>query len=95
MVTFFYKVIYRGSYPREFTGIEDLPEMKISRAIGPLLNQKKYSKDAKKRLDVYNIDLQDQHLTHPVYATKVRTQAAVPLFFWDLDKKKTLCGLLY
>nr|XP_026693118.1 nebulin [Ciona intestinalis] len=66
--------IYKGEYPRDFTAIELTPEMEISNLVKTILSHSKYTKDAKKRLDVYNVDIGDQRLSHAMHATQIGSE---------------------
>jgi len=51
--------------------MERTPEMDESDLVRWLLSNKAYRKAAKKRLDVYNVDVNDQRLSHALRSAKV------------------------
>ena len=71
IIGIFYKQHIYKKYLREFTAMSTNPEMEASNLVKSILSETKYKKDAKKRLDAYNIDITDQRISHAVQASKV------------------------
>nr|CAB3264277.1 nebulin [Phallusia mammillata] len=65
---------YKEDYPREFQALKRTPEMQASDMVRFLLSDAAYTKDAKKRMDIYNVDLQDQRLSHALHASKIGSE---------------------